>query len=297
GCRWAGDRGERSMRTSLSCVPFVALAAVLVPEGAPAQRTVPAASPAFSAEALTAWPTDGWITNGGNVYNQRYSPLARIDRDNVGRLQPRWRTSLNGSGTASKYSGQAQPLVYEGVIYLATGANDVFAIDVETGQILWTYEAHLPDDITVICCGWMSRGVAMGDGKIFSGQLDGKLVALEQTTGEVAWAVQAERNEDGFSITSAPLYYDGLVITGFAGGDRGVRGRVKAFDAKTGELVWTFYTIPGPGEIGHDTWPSYNDTWKYGGAAVWQTPAVDPELGLVYFSTGNPGPDLNGSVR
>src|SRR5690606_36571770 len=173
----------------------------------------------------------------------------------------------------------------------------VFAVDVDTRQVPWTYEAHLPDDITVICCGRLSRGVAVGDGKIFSGPPDGKLFARGQTIDEDAAAGRAERNDAGFRITSAPLYYDGLVITGYAGGDRGVRGRVKAFDAKTGELVWTFYTIPGPGEIGHDTWPSYNDTWKYGGAAVWQTPAVDPELGLVYFSTGNPGPDLNGSVR
>ncbi len=111
------------------------------------------------------------------------------------------------------------------------------------------------------------------------------------------WQVQAETNADGFSITTAPLYYDGLVITGFAGGDKAARGRVKAFDARNGKLVWTFYTVPAPGEVGHDTWPSHNDTWKHGGAAVWQTPAVDPELGLVYFSTGNPGPDLNGSVR
>ena len=86
------------------------------------------------------------------------------------------------------------------------------------------------------------------------------------------------------------------VITGFAGGDRGTRGRVKAFDAKDGRLIWTFYTIPGPGELGHDTWPQDNDAWKYGGASVWQTPAVDPELGLIYFSTGNPGPDYNGAV-
>ncbi len=254
-------------------------------------------SPAFSADELTAWPTDSWITNGGNVYNQRYSPLTEINLDTIGRLSPEWRISLNGSGTASKYSGQAQALVYEGVIYIPTGANDVFAIDVETGEILWTHEANLADDITVICCGWMSRGVAMGAGKIYSGQLDGKLVALDQATGEVVWSVQAEHNYDGFSITSAPLYYDGLVITGFAGGDRASRGRVKAYDAETGELRWTFYTIPGPGEVGHDTWPDYNDTWLYGGAAVWQTPAVDPELGLVYFSTGNPGPDANGSVR
>jgi alcohol dehydrogenase (cytochrome c) len=257
----------------------------------------PSRAPAFSARELTALPTTRWITNGGNVYNQRYSPLTLLDRDNVARLAPRWRTSLNGSGLGSKYSAQAQPIVYDGVIYLATGENDVFALDIDTGKILWTYEANLSDDITVVCCGWLSRGVAIADGKIFSGQLDGKLVALDQKTGKIVWSVQAERNEDGFSITTAPLYYDGLIITGFAGGDRGSRGRVKAFDAKDGKLRWTFYTIPGPGELGHDTWPADNDTWKYGGAAVWQTPAVDPELGLVYFSTGNPGPDLNGSVR
>jgi quinohemoprotein ethanol dehydrogenase len=257
----------------------------------------PTPPPKFSAAELTAPPTTAWITNGGNVYNQRYSPLTEINRANVATLAPVWRTHLNGSGTESKYSGQAQPIVYDGVIYMATGANDVFALDVDTGRILWTYEANLDPNITVICCGWMSRGVALGEGKVFSGQLDGKLVALDAATGNVAWSTQAETNADGFSITSAPLYYDGLVITGFAGGDRASRGRVKAYDARSGELEWTFYTIPGPGEFGHDTWPSFNDTWQYGGAAVWQTPAVDPELGLVYFSTGNPGPDLNGGVR
>jgi len=263
---------------------------------ASAQRTTSTA-PAFPAKQLTAWPTNSWITNGGNVYNQRYSPLTRINRDNVAQLKPQWRTHLNGSGTESKYSGQAQPLVYDGVIYVPTGANDVFALDVDTGKILWTYQAHLDAGITVVCCGWMSRGVALGDGKVYAGQLDGKLVALDQRSGAVVWSQQAETNADGFSITAAPLYYDGLVITGFAGGDRGSRGRVKAFDARTGKPLWTFYTIPGPGELGHDTWPADNDTWEYGGAAVWQTPAVDPSLGLVYFSTGNPGPDLNGSVR
>ena len=292
-------------RNCLSFVFLTLFAVALGPGPASAQSSakpsgqqgVRAVSPAFTAEELTAWPTDGWLTNGGNVYNQRYSPLTEINRDNVADLSPEWRISLNGSGTASKYSGQAQPLIYAGVIYIPTGANDVFAIDVDSGEILWTHEAHLDPDITVICCGWMSRGVAMGAGNIYSGQLDGKLVALDQATGEIVWSVQAESNVDAFSITLAPLYYDGLVITGFAGGDRASRGRVKAYDAETGALRWTFYTIPGPGEFGHDTWPDYNDTWRYGGAAVWQTPAVDPELGLVYFSTGNPGPDANGSVR
>src|SRR5882672_2821552 len=285
------------MRPSQPFVSLAALAVATLAPGAGHAQPTPSRAPAFSAKQLTAAPTDAWLTNGGNVYNQRYSPLARINRDNVSELKPRWRTHLNGSGLDTKFSGQAQPIVYNGVIYIATGANDVFALDADSGKILWTYQAHLDPNITVICCGWMSRGVAIGDGKIFTGQLDGKLVALDQATGKVAWSVQAERNDDGFSITTAPLYYDGLLITGFAGGDRGSRGRVKAFDARTGKLAWTFYTIPGPGEAGHDTWPSDNDTWMYGGAAVWQTPAVDPDLGLVYFSTGNPGPDLNGSVR
>jgi alcohol dehydrogenase (cytochrome c) len=139
--------------------------------------------------------------------------------------------------------------------------------------------------------------VGLGEGKIYVGQLDGKLVALDQRTGSVAWSVQAEPWQEGFSITSAPLYYDGLVVTGFAGAEFGIRGRVKAYDAATGKLAWTFYTIPGPGEVGHDTWPRDNDVWQHGGASVWQTPALDPDLGLLYFSTGNPGPDFNGAVR
>jgi quinohemoprotein ethanol dehydrogenase len=290
-------KGVSSMRRTLwLAATAVAVATATAAPRAEAQRA-PTPPPKFTAAELTAAPTTGWITNGGNVFNQRYSPLTQINRTNVATLTPVWRTHLNGSGTESKHSGQAQPIVYDGVIYMATGANDVFALDVATGQILWTYEAHLDPNITVICCGWMSRGVALGEGKVFSGQLDGKLVALDAATGNVVWSTQAETNADGFSITSAPLYYDGLVITGFAGGDRASRGRVKAYDARNGELEWTFYTIPGPGEFGHDTWPSFNDTWQYGGAAVWQTPAVDPELGLVYFSTGNPGPDLNGGVR
>jgi alcohol dehydrogenase (cytochrome c) len=284
------------MRIDSKRATFAALAAVLCSASALAQRA-PAAPPKFTAKQLTAPPANHWITNGGNLYNQRYSPLALINKDNVAKLKPAWRTHLNGSATESKYSGQAQPIVYDGVIYISTGANDVFALDADTGALRWSYEAHLDPAIAVVCCGWESRGVAIGDGKVFAGQLDGQLVALDYKTGKVVWKVQAETNADGFSITTAPLYYDGLLITGFAGGDKAARGRVKAFDARTGKLVWTFYTVPAPGEVGHDTWPSHNDTWKHGGGAVWQTPAVDSELGLVYFSTGNPGPDLNGSVR
>ncbi|HEX7082199.1 MAG TPA: PQQ-binding-like beta-propeller repeat protein [Gammaproteobacteria bacterium] len=270
----------------------------MLPAAGLAQKSGIALAPAFTGDALVNPAAENWATNGGDWYNRRYSALDEIDRDNVARLKGVWRTRLGGSGVGTQYSGEAQPLVYEGVLYIVTGADDVFAIDVETGEILWDYRANLDPSIgSVICCGWTSRGVGLGDGKVFVGRLDGRLVALDQRTGEVVWSVQAERAEEGYSITSAPLYYDGLVITGFAGAEYGIRGRVKAFDADDGALVWTFYTIPGPGEVGHDTWPQDNEVWHHGGASVWQTPAVDPELGLLYFSTGNPGPDYNGAVR
>jgi len=253
-------------------------------------------APAFSADQLMALPTDSWITNGGTVFNQRFSPLTQITPDNVGNLKAVWRVHL-GSGLESKYSGEAQPIVHKGVIYIVTGADEVSAVGVTSGQIIWKYKANLDPSITTVCCGWTSRGVALGDGKVYVGQLDGLLVALDQETGEPVWSTQVGRWQEGFTITSAPLYYDGLVITGTAGGDRGVRGRVTAYDAGTGRQVWRFYTIPGPGEVGHETWPQDSDAWKKGGAAVWHTPAVDPALGLIYFSTSNPGPDFNGSFR
>ena len=246
---------------------------------------------------LSAPPTDGWLKSGGNLFNQNYSPLTQINRQNVANLKGVWQARLDGSGLATKYSGEAQPVVHDGVVYIVTGADDVFAISVKTGKTLWKYEAKLDEKITTVCCGWTSRGMGLGEGKIFVGQLDGRLVALDEKSGTPAWSVQAERWQEGYTITAAPLYFDGMVIVGFAGGENGIRGRIKAYDAKDGRLIWTFYTIPAPGEIGHETWPNDNDAWKHGGATIWQTPAVDPELGLIYFTTGNPGPDFNGRIR
>ena len=256
-----------------------------------------AEAPAFTAKQLTQLPVNHWPTNGGNVYNQRYSPLAQINTGNVKNLKGEWLAHLNGSGVGPPYSGEAQPLVYDGVIYIPTGADDVFAIDVDTGKLLWSYQSKLDPAISTVCCGWTSRGVGLGEGKVFLGRLDGKIVALDQKTGKERWSVQTEEWLQGYTITSAPLYYNGMVITGFAGSEYGARGRIKAFSAKNGKLLWTFYTIPGPGEFGHDSWPQNNDSWKTGGATIWNTPAVDPELGLIYFSTGNAGPDLNGAIR
>jgi len=272
-------------------------------------RRADASAADFSGTTLTAHPTTSWPTNGGNLFNQRYSPLKTITRDNVAQLKGVWRARLNGSGTAPQYSGFAAPIVHEGVAYISTGANDVFALSLDGGEVLWQYEAKLDPNITSVCCGWNNKGVAISDDKVFIGRLDGQLVALDRSTGKVAWSIQAERWQENFSITAAPLFVrpvqkdrpydslDGMVLVGFAGGDRGTRSRLKAFDAKDGRLIWTFYTIPGPGEPGHDTWPKDNDSWKYGGAAIWQTPAVDLDLGLVYFSTGNAAPDYNGAFR
>jgi len=285
------------MNGNSSLTPIFALAALACAASMPALSQSIRRAPAFANSDLVPAPTADWATNGGDWYNRRYSPLTEIDRANVANLKGVWRTHLKGSGLGPQYSGEAQPIVYRGVIYIATGANDVFAISVDSGEILWEYRANLDPANNAVCCGWTNRGVALGDGRVYVGQLDGKLIALDQRSGNVAWSTQAERWQEGYTITSAPLYYDGLVVTGFAGGERGIRGRVKAFDARTGELVWTFYTIPGPGEVGHDTWPQDNEIWQDGGAPVWQTPAIDPELGLIYFSTGNPGPDYNGSVR
>ena len=257
----------------------------------------PAVAPAFTAEQLTELPTTRWITNGGSLWNQRYSPLDEIDTSNVADLRGVWMTDLGGSGVAAKYSQEAQPIFYDGVLYVPTGEDEVFAVDVATGKIKWRYDAKLEQRINTVCCGWLSRGVALGEGLVYLGQLDGKLVALDQMTGEVKWETQVGRWQEGYTITAAPLYYDGMVITGVSGGEFSIRGRVQAYDAKTGELVWRFHTVPGPGEVGHDTWPQDNDSWTHGGAPMWQTPAVDPELGLIYFSTGNASPDLDGSRR
>ena len=252
---------------------------------------------AFSTDDLLEEPTEAWLTNGGTVMNQRYSPLDEIDTGNVKDLKGVWMTNLDGSGVAAKYSAEAQPIVYQGVMYVPTGADDVFAVSVDTGKVLWRYQARLDQKISTVCCGWLSRGVALGDGKVYLGQLDGALVALDQKTGKLVWTAQVGRWQDGYTITAAPLYYDGLVYTGISGGEFSIRGRVQAYDAKTGKEVWRFNTVPGPGEVGHDSWPKDNNAWKHGGAPVWQTPAVDPELGLMYFSTGNASPDLDGSRR
>lgn len=249
-----------------------------------------------SANPLALTPTTSWPVNGGSYYNDRYSGADQIDKSNVKNLKGEWLTRL-GSGVSAKYSGEAEPLVKDGVMYVVTGADDVFALDVKTGDKKWTYEANLDQKITTVCCGWTSRGVAQGDGHIFVGQLDGTLVALDEKTGKKVWQERVGKWQEGYTITSAPVFYDGKVITGVSGGEYGIRGSVTAYDAKTGKRAWRFYTIPKPGEPNSDSWPAGSDAWEHGGVPVWQTPAIDPELNMIYFSTGNTSPDFDGSSR
>src|SRR5438105_7854668 len=244
-----------------------------------------------------------WITFGGALNNQRYSSLNQINTSNVSQLRGVWMTRL-GSGRGSKYRFEADPVVVNGVMYIPTGNDDIFALDAKTGRKIWEWDSDIPQVNDLICCGWDNRGVAVGEGKVFSGLLDGSFVALDQQTGKLLWRTQLEDYKDGFSLTGAYRYYDGLVFTGISGAENGIRGRVTALDAKDGHEVWRFYTVAGPGEVGADTWPAATDpdaekasAFQHGGASVWQAPAIDPELGMLYFSTGNAGPDYDGSMR
>jgi quinohemoprotein ethanol dehydrogenase len=250
------------------------------------------AAPAFTSDELYEEAGANWITNGGSTRNDRFSTLDEINTENVSELKGDWMTKIGANATAAKFSAEGQALEYEGTIYISDGADDVFALDASSGEILWTYEPHLPPDPLgeVICCGWDSRGVAIGEGMVFVSQLNGDQVALDQETGKVDWSTNIEKAREGFSITSAPLYYNGKVYVGGSGGEYGIRGRLSALNAKTGKIEWRFYTTPGPGEVGHDTWPKGTDAWKHGGASIWNTPTVNPKTKTVFFSTSNASP-------
>jgi alcohol dehydrogenase (cytochrome c) len=250
-----------------------------------------AAAPAFTSEELNAEVGDNWITNGGNLTNDRFSTLSEINTENVKELKGDWMTKIGSNATSAKFSAEGQALEYEGTIYISDGADDAFAMDASTGKVLWTYEPHLPPDPLgeIVCCGWDNRGVAIGEGMVFVSQLNGDEVALDQKTGKVVWNTEVVKPGSGFSITSAPLYYNGKVYVGGSGGEYGVRGRLTALNAKTGKFEWHFWTTPSPKETGGNTWPN-NGSYKHGGASIWNTPTVNPETGTLFFSTSNAAP-------
>ena len=257
-------------------------------------------APEFTSDELNEHAGDNWISNGGGVSNDRFSTLDEINTENVSELKGDYVVKIGKEATAPKFSAEGQALEYEGTIYIPDGGDNVYAIDASTGEIIWTYEPHLPPDPLgeVICCGWDNRGVAIGDGMVFVSQLNGEQVALDQETGSVKWSTPVVKPKSGYSITSAPLYYDGTVFVGGSGGEYGIRGRLTAIDAESGKIKWRSYTVPAPGEKDFEgSWPANNDSWKHGGAGIWNTPTVDPKTETLFFATSNAAPDWNGSQR
>jgi quinohemoprotein ethanol dehydrogenase len=247
-------------------------------------------APAFTPAELYTSAGEDWITNGGSTRNDRYSTLSQINTSNVGQLKEAWHIHLDGSGKAAKYSAEGTPVVYKGTMYLPTGNSDVFAIDAATGQRIWTYHSGMEQTINTACCGWDNRGVALGEGKVYVARLDGTLLALDMATGGIIWHRLVHNWREGFTLTAAPLYYNGLVYVGSTGGEFMSRGSVTAYDARNGNFVWRFFAAPAPGDIGGQTWASGPLGFQTGGATVWHTPAVDPEQNMIFISTGNAAP-------
>ena len=234
---------------------------------------------------------DNWLTYAGTYNAWRYSALDQITRDNIDDLAPVW---VFQTGTV-KGGFSATPLIADGIMYVAAPWNRIFALDAVTGKELWHYYHPKPTDYGLIYPP-TSRGVALGDGLVFVGTLDNRILALDAETGEVVWNVEIESVEEcGCNITGAPLVVKDKVIVGVTGGDSAHRGYLNAFDTKTGKHAWRFWTIPGPGEKGNETW--LGDSWKYGGGSTWLTGSYDPELDLLYWGVGNPAADFYGDAR
>ena len=194
---------------------------------------------------------------------------------------------------------EATPLAVDGVVFTVQPPNDIVALDGATGRIFWTY-SYKPSPLARPCCGRVNRGLAILGDRLFMGTIDGRLIAVDAKSGRLIWniAVAGARPEAGYTFTVAPLIVKDKLIIGPAGGDFGARGFIAAYEPATGKELWRFYTIPGPGEPGHETWPGApSDAWTHGGGNVWVTGSYDPDLNLTYWGTGNPGPDFNGDKR
>jgi len=230
-----------------------------------------------------------WLSYSGTLMNQRFSPLTQITAANVKNLQQQW---VWQAKSLEKF--EATPLVVDGVMYTVQAPNDAVALDAVTGRVFWTY-AYTPAPEGRPCCGRVNRGLAILGDTLYMGTIDAHLIAIDAKSGKPLWNTVVAKASDRYSITSSPTIVKDKVIIGTGGGDGPIRGYISAFDAKTGKEVWRFNTIPGPGEPGHDTWSG--DSWKTGGAGVWNSGAYDPETNLVFFGTGNPAPDWDGRER
>lgn len=252
-----------------------------------------------------------FLISNGDYAQTRYYPAAQINSDNVAKLRPAFTFQ-----TEVLESMETAPIVVDGIMYLTTSYNHIYAIDAVSGKEYWHYK-HKQGPVMTYCCGPNNRGVAILNDRVYMGTLDAKLVALEAKTGKVVWSTQIADPEEGYSETMAPVAVDNKILIGTNGGEYGIRGFVKAFDANTGKLLWTFHTIP---EKGHEGVFAKNDAtgrdmhrdidaekaqlakaggdfYKTLGGGVWMAPAVDRETHTVFFVVGNPSPDLYGAER
>ena len=280
-------------------------------ETAATTTTRPAPVPTVTQEMLSGAATDTKNNLHTNLnYDQtRYYKGKQINKSNVGKLRPSWIFQ-----TEVVESLETTPIVVDGVMYVTTSFNHVYAIDAKTGEQFWHYK-HKMGPVTTYCCGPNNRGVAIHKDKVYMGTLDAKLVALDAKTGSLIWETQIADPELGYSETMAPTAVDGKILIGTNGGEYGIRGFVRAYDAETGKLVWNFHTIP---ENSVGVWATHDatgkdmhrdiaaekaalkklgDPYKTLGGGVWQNPAVDLKTKRVFFVVGNPSPDLDGSIR
>jgi alcohol dehydrogenase (cytochrome c) len=229
--------------------------------------------------------TDNILTYGMGYHQQRYSPLKQINRQTVKRLVPVWNLSLDNN-----WGEQAQPIVYNGVMYV-TNAKATVAIDVATGKQIWKQTLDWPPETPrVVCCGVSNKGAAIYNGKVFRTTLDAHVIAYDAKDGKELWKSKAAEWKEGYSLTVAPLIADGVLVTGISGAEFGIRGFIDGWDPETGKHLWRRYTIPARGEKGNETWPQDNNAWEIGGGSSWITGSYDPELDLMYWGIGNPAP-------
>lgn len=230
-----------------------------------------------------------WLTYSGSYSSLRYSTLDQITPANAKNLEIKWVFQ-----TDSVQKLESTPLVVNGVLYLTQPPNDIIALDAKTGRAYWTYHFPVPTEAH-LCCGLVNRGLAILGDTLFMGTVNGHLVAIDAKDGHQLWDVQLGDNRFGYGITEAPLVVKDKVIVAMAGAESGIRGFVAAFSAETGEQEWKFYTVPGPGEPGNESWKG--DSWQRGGGSSWMTGSYDPELNLVFWGIGNPWPDYDPDVR
>jgi alcohol dehydrogenase (cytochrome c) len=257
------------------------------------------ALPASTAAASHVTPQDlagglqdptRWLTYSGDYSGHRHSPLTQITPENVHQLAAQWTFQ---TGTLGSF--QTTPLVVDGVLYVTGYNNNAWAIDARSGRAIWRYRRELPDDL-VNCCGAVNRGFGVLGDRLFMATIDAHLVALDMKTGGVLFDVPLADYKVGYSATVAPLVVKNKVIVGIAGAEYGIRGFIDAYDATTGARAWRFYTVAGPDDPGGRTWPQ-SEAYQRGGGSIWVTGTYDPQQNLVFFGTGNPGPDYYSNVR